>query len=372
MKKINIILDHNYYYNTSISRVAAMYGNQLSKNGYEVTISYPVLSWYRYYLLFLWQKHALLKYLLFNAKFLLRDLYKLVLMKERGYALSKDVRLNRYWYKPTKQNIPDADYIIIFQGQLLFDLVALPKNKGIIIDSLHTGNYSGDTGMGKWFNYLLETVYLRVNVKRFAVSSTVSDFYKKSGVRVDKVINNGVDIDEFKPSSLSDKKVGYLMFSDAKKAKGYDFGVGVIKHLKAQGVKEKFYSIGRHIKGLDTSIFDEVYGALNGARYAEALRKHLFFLYPSLYDGFPAPPLEAMASGAVCIIANVAGVNEYAVDGENCMLCEPGNLNDFVIKINRLLSNTKLRENISKNAVLTARRYSWEICAKNIMELMNT
>jgi len=371
MKKINIILDHKA--DTSITRLAVMYANHLVEKGYNVTVNYPLFSWYRYELFYQNINENSLKFKIL----LIKRFVSCALRKEFGWAgeknykLSKMVKLNKYLYKPTKYNISDSDYILIFQSQLLLDLIDFPENKGEIIDSLHTGNFLNDSDVREWFLYLTKTACKRVSVKRFASSSRVKAFYAQFDVRVDRVIYNGIDLIEFKPTQLAEKAYDFLMFSDVKKAKGYDFGVQVIKELKAQNLKLKFNSIGRNVQGLDTTSFDNVYKELKEKDYAEEYGKHLFFLYPSLYDGFPAPPLEAMASGAVCILAKVAGVDEYAVDGENCMLCEPGNLDEFVNKIKRLLSDPELCEKLSQNAANTAKRFSWDNSTNELIDLMN-
>ena len=366
-KRVSIILDHNE--NLSITRIAVMFANHLSRNGYQVIINYPTFPRYRFELfqnINYLQLRALLVWVFFKNMF-----KKKKWIAEKNYPLEKNIKFNNYLYRATKDNIPNADYILIFQNQLLFDIIDFPKEKGEIIDSLFTGNFENDPELGPWFMYQLESGCKRMNVKRFASSTQTRDFYIKYDVRVDRVIHCGVDVSEFKPNDFIEKQFDMLMFCDIKKAKGFDFGVSVIKQLKKKDINIKFHSIGRNVQGLDTSIFDTVYGALPDNEYAAVYRKHLFFLYPSLYDGFPAPPLEAMASGAVCILARVAGVGEYAIDGENCLLCEPGNLDEFVKKIKKVLEDPDLCKKISKNAIVTAQRYTWENSTKNLIELMN-
>ena len=48
------------------------------------------------------------------------------------------------------------------------------------------------------------------------------------------------------------------------------------------------------------------------------------FVYPSLAEGFGLPPLEAMACGTPVVVTDSGGVRDYAVDGKNCILVQPG------------------------------------------------
>ena len=95
----------------------------------------------------------------------------------------------------------------------------------------------------------------------------------------------------------------------------------------------------------------------------------MFFLYTSLYDGFPAPPLEAMASGDVCVLPRVAGVDEYGEDRVNCMLCDPGAIDCFVQKLTEVMKDLELCKKLSENAIKTSEHYTWEIATEKLIKL---
>ena len=121
MKRINIILDHNL--DGSITRIAVMYANHLSVNGYDVIVNYPVFSRYRCYL-FKGNSPYSIRFLLLLVKAFIKGLIrKKKWIGAINYKLTKEVKLNNYLYKPTRFNILDADYILIFQNQLLFQKI---------------------------------------------------------------------------------------------------------------------------------------------------------------------------------------------------------------------------------------------------------
>ena len=363
MKTINIILTHNYP--GSITRLAAVYANQLVKKNYNVIVSYPMINHYRYHIFKIKNLNKIKRYF-YLLKCIIISLIKFFILKKKKkwigrnvHNVDSNVRENPYFLIPTLYNMPNADYIFLFQNHLLIDVIGLPKDKGEIIDSIHTSYFDDDETMIDWWNYVYDIVK-RINVKRFVTSKKTYDYFLRKKIRIDDVIYHGVDLTEFSPSDFSKKDNSILMFSDPRKAKGYNIGIEILKKIKEKNKNIKFYSIGK-VDNLDVSIFDGVYGFLTGKKYVDVYKKHKYFLFPSLYEGFPAPPLEAMASGAVCILSNVSGINEYAKDNINCALCEPGNIECFIKKIIKIITNPEICKKISDNAIKTANQYGWDV-----------
>jgi hypothetical protein len=117
-------------------------------------------------------------------------------------------------------------------------------------------------------------------------------------------------------------------------------------------------------------LFDHNYGYLHGEEYVKAIQESDIFVYPSLYDGFPAPPLEALACGSALVTTAVEGVTEYAVDGENCLLCKPGNAVMMRDNVIRLVHDATLRERLRSNGPKTAKAYSVERSARQLLEFL--
>ncbi len=91
------------------------------------------------------------------------------------------------------------------------------------------------------------------------------------------------------------------------------------------------------------------------------------FAFPSLYEGFGLPPLEAMASGVPVISSNTSSMPE--VVGEAGILISPKNKDAWVEAITRVNSDSKLREQmIDKNKIQVA-RFSWANTAKKTIEV---
>ena len=95
------------------------------------------------------------------------------------------------------------------------------------------------------------------------------------------------------------------------------------------------------------------------------------FIYPSLYEGFPAVPLEAMACGCALATTLVSGVEEYAAHGENCMTAAPGDVEAMFRNVQSLILDTNLRDRVREGGLRAAGRYSWKAATDRLVEFLN-
>jgi len=85
-------------------------------------------------------------------------------------------------------------------------------------------------------------------------------------------------------------------------------------------------------------------------------------LYPSLYEGFGLPILEAMGCGTPVITSNISSMPE--VGGEAALYVDPNNIEDIRKKIKMMMDDTDLREEMIKKGVTQAQKFSWQKCAE--------
>lgn len=83
-----------------------------------------------------------------------------------------------------------------------------------------------------------------------------------------------------------------------------------------------------------------------------------FFVYPSLYEGFGLPVLEAMASGTPVITSNVSSLPEVA--GTAALLIDPRSHEEISSAMLRLASDVELRNSMREQVRIQAARFSWE------------
>jgi glycosyltransferase involved in cell wall biosynthesis len=91
------------------------------------------------------------------------------------------------------------------------------------------------------------------------------------------------------------------------------------------------------------------------------------FVFPSLYEGFGLPPLEAMAAGTPVVASQVSSLPE--VVGGAAMLVNPENVFDIARGITEVLLNAELREELITRGRRQASRFSWARTAREVLEV---
>ncbi|HEU4682483.1 MAG TPA: glycosyltransferase family 1 protein [Gemmatimonadales bacterium] len=93
--------------------------------------------------------------------------------------------------------------------------------------------------------------------------------------------------------------------------------------------------------------------------------KAVCLLFPSLYEGFGLPTLEAMACGCPVIASNVASLPEIC--GDAALYCDPRDPGDIARRISQLLGQPELRHTLRSRALDRARGYRWRDTARGVM-----
>ncbi|MFN3322231.1 MAG: glycosyltransferase family 4 protein [Bryobacteraceae bacterium] len=90
------------------------------------------------------------------------------------------------------------------------------------------------------------------------------------------------------------------------------------------------------------------------------------FVFPSLYEGFGLPPLEAMASGTPVVTSNVSSLPE--VVGDAALIVNPENVFDIARGIRDVLLDQELRTRLVTLAQEQVNRFSWDRTAREVLE----
>lgn len=92
------------------------------------------------------------------------------------------------------------------------------------------------------------------------------------------------------------------------------------------------------------------------------------FVYPSFYEGFGIPILEAMATGVPVLASNIPALRE--VGGEAAYFIDPNSPEKIAEGIYKILSAENLKKDLIKNGLEQAQKFSWEKCARETIKLL--
>jgi glycosyltransferase involved in cell wall biosynthesis len=133
-------------------------------------------------------------------------------------------------------------------------------------------------------------------------------------------------------------------------AKGWQFQ-GVFKRIEALNLENDVIFLDK----VPTNLLPALY---NGAT---------LFVYPSLYEGFGLPPLEAMACGAPVIASNTSSLPEIV--GDAGMLIDPIDVQALTVALVTLLKDAELCADMSARGMVQAGKFSWERAARETLHI---
>lgn len=205
----------------------------------------------------------------------------------------------------------------------------------------------------------LEIVEKEIDMVIAVSQATKKDLIELSKIPEDKivVIYEGVD-EKFKPQSKEDIRI----FKQKMKLPDNFIlaigGIGQRRNLKR--VKEALGDLNLVVTGETIEkVSDEEMPLLYSG--ASAL------VYPSFYEGFGLPILEAMACGTPVITSNVSSMPE--VGGEAAVYVDPTDTKEILEKVKMVTQDKSLKEELIKKGLIQAKKFSWEKCARETVKV---
>jgi len=92
------------------------------------------------------------------------------------------------------------------------------------------------------------------------------------------------------------------------------------------------------------------------------------FIFPSFYEGFGFPALEAQACGLPVIASSNSSFPEIL--GGSAFLVKPDQLEEIALAINQILTNSTLKQNLINKGLENVKRFSWQTCAQETLKYL--
>jgi glycosyltransferase involved in cell wall biosynthesis len=106
---------------------------------------------------------------------------------------------------------------------------------------------------------------------------------------------------------------------------------------------------------------------VSDSHLAKLYRCSLALVYPSFYEGFGIPPLEAMSCATVAIVSNVSSLPE--VVGDAGLMFDPNSVDELTEIMRELPDNPAIRESLIAKGLARARKFSWDRTVDETVEV---
>ncbi|MBI2213831.1 MAG: glycosyltransferase family 4 protein [Acidobacteria bacterium] len=211
-------------------------------------------------------------------------------------------------------------------------------------------------------------------VSRLAADEVIRGFGIAS--RKIEIIPNGVS-DYFTPGEAREDRESFILYTGTLEPRK---GIGELLAAWSSlpGARPKLVLAGdpgwgtspflRRYRDAIASGAVEVLGFVDRSRLRELYRSCALFVYPSHYEGFGLPPLEAMACGAP-VVASRGGAIPDTV-GDAALLVAPGDGDALREAIARVLSDASLASDLTARGLARAHQFRWETSAARMTELL--
>jgi glycosyltransferase involved in cell wall biosynthesis len=138
-------------------------------------------------------------------------------------------------------------------------------------------------------------------------------------------------------------------------------------------MRHKFVIVGARNSRIFASLDFNAHRAVEVGYATDAQLRALYerascFVYPSLYEGFGLPPLEAMCCGCPVLISNAAAMPEVCASA--AAYCDPNDPADIARQLARLLDNRSARIELRAAGLARAKEWTWKKAAQDLSELI--
>ncbi len=217
-----------------------------------------------------------------------------------------------------------------------------------------------------WFYGQLDTVFVN------------SEDYRQSWIKrgLDstklKILPRGLDTELFNPSrrdsafferfGARNGEVRLLYVGRISREKDLDLLAAAYRRLRNEGLPVQLFVVGHgpyseaFAKSLPEAYFT---GYLKGTELAKAYASADIFVFPSTTDTFGNVILEAQASGLPVVVSDSGGPKELVEENSNGLITKSHDIEDFARAIRILVTNSALREQMSRSARKSVTDLSW-------------
>jgi len=214
--------------------------------------------------------------------------------------------------------------------------------------------------------YLLENWWLKQyrNIPTLTVSNSTKNDLEQLGFRNVSIFPEGINFKPLEIAPEKEKEPTLIFVGRLKSSKKPLDAIQAYKQVKKKIPNVKLWVVGSgYMKNTLQEFADEgvtFWGHLQLEKKNELMRRAHLILVPGIREGWGLVVTEANGFGTPAVAYNVHGLRDSTIDNYNGILCKgntPANMAENVIK---LLADRDLYNNLQTNALVWARKFSWE------------
>ncbi len=235
-----------------------------------------------------------------------------------------------------------------------------------------TFHSAGESAAYRTFSRQLKWIATRIDIRVGVSKDAVAMAQRYLGGDYE-VLFNGIELGMFEsaPQRTREKVIFFLGRHEPRK--GLNVLLDAMQHLP-QDVVLWVASDGPETESLKEKTRDDSrvvwLGRISDEEKIDRLKRASVFCAPSLRgESFGIVLIEAMASGAPVVSTNIDGYRNVATDGVNALLVEPGNASLLASSLARVLTDSRLAEQLATNGLVRARQFSMEALADEYLEV---
>jgi glycosyltransferase involved in cell wall biosynthesis len=193
------------------------------------------------------------------------------------------------------------------------------------------------------------------------------------------VVYPGIDRDQFKPdfsaASQSNSRPYILCVAGSDPTKNVETILEAFAQLPCElreahdvvlvGDMRRRQDVRDRVGQLDIAAQTKFAGVVDDAQLVYLYQHARVFVFPSRYEGFGFPVLEAMACGCPVITSNASSLPE--VVGDAALLADPSDSNGFTKHLEQVLADEELRRVLRERGFARAAQFSWERTARETL-----
>jgi glycosyltransferase involved in cell wall biosynthesis len=320
------------------------YANRLAARGWHVNVIHPAILKQ--------PKQSLIDSLKFLIVYYRRLVSKWYLPSS-WFQIDKRVRM--MWVLTLNEKfIPNADYI-----------VACPVESASFVNS-----YSAKKGKKYYFLQHFEDWAMKKEevektwkfpMKKIVISQWLKDLAAQLGEEA-IYIPNGLDFSFFKNIvPFSNRPLQSVIFlSHTLEIKGTKYVIEAIRILRKKHPEMVIKSFGVYPIPDGFPEFIEYFLKPSQTTLRDLYNSSAIFISPSLSEGWPLPPAEAMMCGCAVVATDIGGHREYITDGVNGFLCKPASAESIIEKVEFIFHNPDKAQKASELAPQTLKKFDWD------------